>query len=224
MTQLNPIAFELQNLQLRLDGVALFPEISIQLTAGELLVVMGPSGCGKSSLLAAIAGSSPSEFELRGNIRLQGKQLNALAMERREVAIVYQDDLLFPHLDVAGNLLFALPRGDSLQRLDSVQRALASAGLAGFEKRDVATLSGGQRARVSLLRSLLARPKLLLLDEPFSRLDEALRQDFRQFVFAQIDIMNIPALMVSHDRRDCPNSQFYSLQDAQMQMLNGENI
>jgi len=182
---------------------------------------MGPSGCGKSSLLAAIAGSSGSEFELYGKVILQGRQLCDLPMERRQIAIVYQDDLLFPHLDVAGNLLFALARGNAQERMHSVKRALASAGLAGFEKRDVATLSGGQRARVSLLRSLLAKPKLLLLDEPFSRLDAALRQDFRQFVYSQIESMNIPALMVSHDRQDCPNSQFYALQDAQMQMLNG---
>ncbi|EPJ48944.1 MAG: hypothetical protein OFPI_27020 [Osedax symbiont Rs2] len=221
MRQTNPIVFELQKFQLRLDGVAVFPEISIQLTAGELLVVMGPSGCGKSSLLAAIAGSSGSEFELYGKVILQGRQLCDLPMERRQIAIVYQDDLLFPHLDVAGNLLFALARGNAQERMHSVKRALASAGLAGFEKRDVATLSGGQRARVSLLRSLLAKPKLLLLDEPFSRLDAALRQDFRQFVYSQIESMNIPALMVSHDRQDCPNSQFYALQDAQMQMLNG---
>ena len=224
MTQLSAIAFELEKFQLRLDGVALFPEISIQLTAGELLVVMGPSGCGKSSLLAAIAGSSDSEFEQRGKIVLQSKQLNYMPMERREIAIVYQDDLLFPHLDVAGNLLFALPRGDAQTRMQSVEHALASADLTGFEKRDVATLSGGQKARVSLLRSLLAKPKLLLLDEPFSRLDETLRQDFRQFVFSQIAAMGIPALMVSHDRQDCPNSQFYALQDAQMQMLKGANI
>ncbi|MCJ8300696.1 MAG: ATP-binding cassette domain-containing protein [Pseudomonadales bacterium] len=219
MTQIKPVVFQLQKLQLRLAGVAVFPEISIQLTAGELLVVMGPSGCGKSSLLAAIAGSSGDEFELSGNIVLQNQQLNGLSMERRGVAIQYQDDLLFPHLDVAGNLLFALPRGVSQERMHKVGQALESAGLAGFEKRDVATLSGGQRARVSLLRSLLARPKLLLLDEPFSRLDQELRQDFRQFVFAQIAAMNIPAILVSHDRQDCPNSQFYALSEAQMQIL-----
>lgn len=182
-------------------------------------MVMGPSGCGKSSLLAAIAGSSGDEFELSGNIVLRNQQLNGLSMERRGVAIQYQDDLLFPHLDVAGNLLFALPRGVSQERMHKVGQALESAGLAGFEKRDVATLSGGQRARVSLLRSLLARPKLLLLDEPFSRLDQALRQDFRQFVFAQIAAMNIPAILVSHDRQDCPNDQFYALSEAQMQIL-----
>ena len=219
MTQIKPVVFQLQKLQLRLAGVAVFPEISIQLTAGELLVVMGPSGCGKSSLLAAIAGSSGDEFELSGNIVLQNQQLNGLSMERRGVAIQYQDDLLFPHLDVAGNLLFALPRGVSQERMHKVEQALESAGLAGFEKRDVATLSGGQRASVSLLRSLLARPKLLLLDEPFSRLDQELRQDFRQFVFAQIAAMNIPAILVSHDRQDCPNSQFYALSEAQMQIL-----
>ncbi|MCJ8338556.1 MAG: ATP-binding cassette domain-containing protein [Pseudomonadales bacterium] len=219
MTKIKPVVFQLQKLQLRLAGVAVFPEISIQLTAGELLVVMGPSGCGKSSLLAAIAGSSGDEFELSGNIVLRNQQLNGLSMERRGVAIQYQDDLLFPHLDVAGNLLFALPRGVSQERMHKVGQALESAGLAGFEKRDVATLSGGQRARVSLLRSLLARPKLLLLDEPFSRLDQALRQDFRQFVFAQIAAMNIPAILVSHDRQDCPNDQFYALSEAQMQIL-----
>ena len=211
--------FTLNKLQLYHREQALFPPVSVQLQAGELLVVMGPSGCGKSSLLAAIAGTLAPELSISGSICLAGQSLQALPIERRGIGLQYQHDLLFPHLDVGGNLLFAVPRGANQQRQNAVAQALISADLAGFAQRDVATLSGGQRARVSLLRTLLAKPKLLLLDEPFSRLDADLRQDFRSFVFEQIAAMSIPALLVSHDPQDCPANHYYALAEGKMMTL-----
>ncbi|NQZ33689.1 MAG: ATP-binding cassette domain-containing protein [Oceanospirillaceae bacterium] len=184
---------------------------------------MGPSGCGKSSLLSAIAGALPSAIKMTGELILANKSLNLLPIERRGIGLQYQQDLLFPHLNVAGNLLFALPRGDKGKRATAVEAALESANMQGFGERDVATLSGGQRARISLLRTLLARPKLLLLDEPFSRLDDELRQDFRLFVFAQIKRMKIPAILVSHDRQDCPNKEYYALSLGKMVALGDNN-
>lgn len=215
----------LESLQVSLDQQPLFPEVNLQVDSGELVVVMGASGCGKSTLLSAIVGSLPRELNFTGQITLAGNRVEHLAMHQRKIGIQFQEDLLFPHLDVAGNLLFALAAEKSdrdsrealrQKRLTAVGEALSSAGLAGYEKRDIATLSGGQKARVSLLRSLLAKPKLLLLDEPFSRLDEDLRASFRAFVFEQIQRLNIPAILVSHDRQDCPNTSYYSLEQGCM--------
>ncbi|MEH6444186.1 MAG: ATP-binding cassette domain-containing protein [Oceanospirillaceae bacterium] len=213
------MSVSLCNVQVNLQGEALFSALSITLRGGELLAIMGPSGCGKSTLLAAIAGSLSSELTLTGEILLAGRRIEALPMQQRGIGIQFQEDLLFPHLNVAGNLLFALARGKGkeakVQRQKAVAQALESAGLAGFEQRDVATLSGGQKARVSLLRTLLAKPKLLLLDEPFSRLDDQRRSEFRAFVFDQVKQMNIPAILVSHDQQDCPNDRYYSLESGQ---------
>ncbi len=215
------MSVRLESLQVSLDTEALFPPVNAQVEAGELLVVMGASGCGKSSLLAAIAGSLTRELTAKGTITLAGERVEHLPMHLRGIGIQFQEDLLFPHLDVAGNLLFGLaaekPTKSKAQRLELVAQALQSAGLAGYEKRDIATLSGGQKARISLLRSLLAKPKLLLLDEPFSRLDEELRGAFRAFVFTQIKQLQIPAILVSHDRQDCPNPHFYGLEQGRMQ-------
>jgi len=214
--------FSLVKLQIMFQEKALFAPLSMSLNGGELVAVMGPSGCGKSSLLAAIAGTLAPELSLHGDVLLEGHKVNDVPIEKRSIGLQYQQDLLFPHLSVAGNLLFGLARGDKKARIEKVTQALASADMKGFENRDVATLSGGQRARVSLLRTLLAKPKLLLLDEPFSRLDTDLRQDFRRFVFSQIQQMNVPAILVTHDQQDCPNDEFYDLSKASMIAVNTE--
>jgi putative thiamine transport system ATP-binding protein len=130
--------------------------------------------------------------------------LDAEPPERRRLGILFQDDLLFPHLSIGGNLAFALPaaikgREARRQRIDA---ALRDAGLEGFSGRDPATLSGGQRARVALLRTLLAEPRALLLDEPFAKLDMALREEFRRLVFAHARTRGLPTILVTHDEAD----------------------
>jgi putative thiamine transport system ATP-binding protein len=123
---------------------------------------------------------------------------------QRRIGILFQDDLLFPHLSVLENLLFALPAGAAAQRIARAEAALAEAGLADHGPRLPHTLSGGQRARVSVLRALLAQPRALLLDEPFSRLDLPLRERFRAFVFERLRAQGIPAVLVTHDAHDVP--------------------
>jgi putative thiamine transport system ATP-binding protein len=116
---------------------------------------------------------------------------------------MFQDDVLFPHLSVGGNLAFAIPpQIKRAERRARIEAALAAADLAGFGHRDPATLSGGQRARVALMRMLLAQPCALLLDEPFSRLDADLRAQIRGFVLDKLRAEGLPALLVTHDAED----------------------
>ncbi len=182
----------------------LFPPLSLTVARGTVTSVMGPSGIGKSTLLDAIGGHLAREWEVSGRVLLNGRDVTRLAPEAREIGVLFQEALLFPHLSVGDNLAFGL--GDRLRgraaRRAAVEEALAQAGLDGFHDRDPATLSGGQKARAALLRTLLAEPQALLLDEPFSRLDAGLRDDIRQFVFARVAERGVPALLVTHDEAD----------------------
>lgn len=175
--------------------------LNARVPPGEVLSVMGPSGIGKSTLLSAITGSLPPGFAATGRIMLNGHDITRLPPDRRRVGLLMQEDLLFPHLSVAGNLGFALPRRTP-GRHARIEAALAEVGLEGFGPRDPATLSGGQKARVALMRMLLAEPEALLLDEPFSRLDATLREQVRQMVFARARARALPVLMVTHDAQD----------------------
>ncbi|RKF15793.1 ATP-binding cassette domain-containing protein [Alginatibacterium sediminis] len=195
--------FEIRAFSVAFDSKPLFEPITIKVKAGEIKTLMGASGSGKSTLLAAIAGTLSHKLDLQGEIVLDGKNICVLPQAMREVGILFQDDLLFPHMNVYQNLRFGLNAQQHIDPDQEISDALERAGLAGFEQRDIATLSGGQRARISLLRSLLARPKMLLMDEPFSKLDTQLRQQFRDFVAEQIQALNIPALLVTHDIEDC---------------------
>ena len=193
----------------------LIRSLSARVAPGEVLVLMGESGSGKSSLLAWLCGTLASGLTAQGRVRLDGRDIDSLPTVQRRVGILFQDDLLFPHLTVLENLLFALPAGPAAERRARAEAALASAGLAGFGPRAPHTLSGGQRSRVSVLRALLAQPQALLLDEPFSRLDMALRERFRSFVFERLRVQRIPAVLVTHDAHDVPaGAQLIQLDDA----------
>jgi putative thiamine transport system ATP-binding protein len=185
-------------------GGALLLAIDAEIAPGETLTLMGPSGSGKSTLIALAVGALPSAFAASGRILLDGEDVTRLPAHARRIGALFQDALLFPHLSVGGNLAFALPaelRGRAARRA-AVAAALAEAGLAGFEDRDPATLSGGQAARAALMRCLLARPRALMLDEPFGKLDAALRAQIRGFVFDHLRAEGLPALLVTHDPAD----------------------
>lgn len=178
--------------------------LTLSIKAGEVATIMGPSGSGKSTALAAITGTLAPEFTRTGRILLNGKDISEEPTRRRGIGLMFQDPVLFPHLSVGGNLAFALPahvRGRAARQA-RIEEALASAGLKGHADRDPATLSGGQKARVALLRTLLAEPSALLLDEPFSRLDADLRAQIRAFTFDRARQAGIPTLLVTHDAED----------------------
>lgn len=167
---------------------------------GEVMTVMGSSGSGKSTLLAYIAGFIDPVFDARGDVLLDGADITERPADKRQIGLLFQDPLLFPHLSVAGNLLFGMAPGPG--RRARVTEALAESGLAGFEDRDPSTLSGGQQARVALSRLLLSDPHAVLLDEPFSKLDTNLRGEIRALVFERLRTAGLPAVLVTHDAAD----------------------
>lgn len=181
-------------------GRPLFAPVSVRVAAAEVVTVMGPSGCGKSSLLAHVSGTLPPGLSASGRVLLEGRDLDGLPAEARRVGVVFQDPLLFPHLSVGENLAFGLARSvRGAARRAQVAEALEAAGLSGMAARDPATLSGGQRARVALLRTLLAAPRAVLLDEPFASLDAPLRRQMRGFVLDHLAAAGVPAILVTHD-------------------------
>ncbi|MCC6195286.1 MAG: ATP-binding cassette domain-containing protein [Burkholderiales bacterium] len=194
----------LRDVRIALGGRTLIDNLSIDVAPGACVTVMGPSGSGKSTLLAYVAGTLDPAFRASGSVRIGERELTALAPEARRLGILFQDDLLFPHLSVGGNLAFALAPHvrDRAQRRRRIDDALAEADLAGFADRDPVTLSGGQRARVALMRTLLSEPEGLLLDEPFNKLDAALRHGIRRFVLDHAARRGLPMLLVTHDAGD----------------------
>jgi putative thiamine transport system ATP-binding protein len=192
----------LRNLCILRAGIPLI-EVDHAIAAGEVLTVMGPSGVGKSTLLAYITGTLAPTFKGMGQVLLDGVDITTKPPHARRIGILFQDDLLFPHMSVGVNLAFGMPPGGGkAARRAQVEDALGDVGLTGFADRDPATLSGGQKARVALVRMLLSNPCALLLDEAFSRLDADLRAQVRDLVFQTAKERALPVLMVTHDIED----------------------
>ncbi|MEP9372316.1 ATP-binding cassette domain-containing protein [Mesorhizobium sp. KR1-2] len=193
----------LDDVTIALNGQTLV-SVTHRVAPGEVLTVMGPSGSGKSTLLAYIGGFLPPAFEASGRVFSGDVELTALPAEDRHAGILFQDPLLFPHMSVGGNLVFAIPEAvkGKAARTALAEAALEGVGLAGMAGRDPDTLSGGQKARVALARALLSSPRMLLLDEPFSKLDANLRGQMRELVFSKARDGGLPVLLVTHDEAD----------------------
>lgn len=194
-------SLEIKNLQLFREDKLLL-QLDAQIEGGDILTIMGPSGSGKSSLLNWMTGTLPSGLNATGEVWLHGQNISHLPAHLRHIGVLYQDALLFSHLSVAGNIAFAMPKGNKKQRFEQIADALEQVGLVGMANRHPDSLSGGQQARVALLRTLLSQPKAILLDEPFSKLDSQLRAETQQLVFSQIRQHKLPTIMVTHDHSD----------------------
>ena len=185
---------------LRLQGVRVSYEepvlrgVDLDVAAGEIVCILGPSGGGKSTLLRAVAGLVPAE----GVIEVDGVSMAGVPPHRRGVGMMFQHDLLFPHLDVAGNVGFGLRRADP-RRVDEM---LELVGLTGFGPRSTDTLSGGQAQRVALARALAPQPRVLLLDEPFGALDAVLKAELVLEVQLLLRELGVTVLAVTHDRQE----------------------
>lgn len=199
----NGNALHLNNVQIVLNDKLLL-SVNETVQAGEVLTLMGPSGSGKSSLLAYIAGFLDPVFVASGDINLNETNLNELPAELRKIGLLFQDAMLFPHMSVGQNLLFAVGANvrSKVERKTLVEQALEVANLSDYFNADPATLSGGQKSRIALMRVLLSSPQALLLDEPFSKLDTNLKAQIREFVFIEAKRRMLPILMVTHDEED----------------------
>ncbi|MCP2253074.1 thiamine transport system ATP-binding protein [Prauserella aidingensis] len=175
-------------------------DASLEIADGEVLALLGPSGSGKSTLLRAIAGLEPAT----GAVRWDGDDLAGVPVHRRGFGLVFQDGQLFPHRDVAGNIAFG-PRMQGTPPADRERRVaelLDLVGLAGYERRPVTELSGGEAQRVALARALAPRPRLLLLDEPLSGLDAELRESLALDLVGVLRRAKTTTLLVTHDQEE----------------------
>ncbi|RJV01759.1 MAG: ATP-binding cassette domain-containing protein [Candidatus Poseidoniales archaeon] len=168
----------------------LFSEFNLELEPGEIVAITGPSGSGKTTLLRCICGLENLDD---GQIILDGKEITNLPAEERGIGLIFQKPVLYPHLSVGGNLRLGSKSGD-------IQKSLKEVGLANFEERKIETLSGGEGQRVALARALLANPTVLLLDEPFSSLDDDLSKKLVQDVKTLLKNRNCPAILVTHNK------------------------
>jgi putative thiamine transport system ATP-binding protein len=189
----------------KIPGKALIKELSVEVDNGAVLTLMGPSGSGKSTLLSVIAGFVSCDFAFTGEVLLQDKAMMEVKPENRKIGILFQDDLLFPHLSICENLMIALPNSiKGKKRKEIALATLDEINLLALADKSSQQISGGQKARISVMRLLLAEPQAVLLDEPFSKLDKSLRSDFRNWLFIELRKRNLPTILVTHDQEDSP--------------------
>ncbi|REG81819.1 ABC transporter ATP-binding protein [Marinomonas pollencensis] len=208
----------IRQLSVGYHGQAVVHEVSFDLTAGQIGCLLGPSGCGKSTLLRAIAGF---ESVLSGAILLNGEQISSvdylLPPEQRQIGMVFQDIALFPHLTIAENIAFGLKDKDKSAQLARVNELLELIGLPGFGARYPHSLSGGQQQRVALARAMAPKPKLLLMDEPFSGLDAKLREELVPDIRNILKHEGMSAILVTHDQMEA-----FAMADMIAVMASGE--
>jgi ABC-type Fe3+/spermidine/putrescine transport system ATPase subunit len=192
---------ELSGLDKRYGGLTVLDDVSLEIAEGEMVALLGPSGSGKTTMLRIVAGFESLE---RGAIRVAGEDISSLPPARRQFGMVFQHYALFPHMTVGENVAFGLEsRGvERGERRERVREALEQVELAGFEERRVDQISGGQQQRVALARALAPHPRVLLLDEPLSNLDPALRERTRLQLRRAIGRVGITALWVTHEQEE----------------------
>ncbi len=192
---------EIRDVVLSFGDLPVLRGISLAAAEGEIVCLLGPSGCGKTTLLRVVAGL---ETPARGDVIFAGRSVREVPVHRRGFGLMFQDFALFPHMDVAGNVAFGLKMQavPAAERQRQVQEVLSLVGLAGFERRDVAKLSGGEKQRVALARSLAPSPRLLMLDEPLGSLDAALRERLVIEIREIIKQVGRTALYVTHDQHE----------------------
>ena len=195
------MSLSIRGLNVSLSKNHILKDINLDIKSGEFVSILGNSGCGKTTLIKSIAGLVDISS---GSISIDEKDITGLSPERRKTVIVFQDLRLFPHMNVEQNIAFSM----KLQKMNKenieerVRTLLDQVRLSGFEKRKISQLSGGQMQRVALARALGANPKLLLLDEPFSGLDESLRKDMGNLVKRLHRENKITTIMITHDKEE----------------------
>ncbi len=194
---------ELEQLHLAYDERPVLQGLTLHLTRGRIGCLLGPSGCGKTTVLRAIAGfEAVDSGEIRLNNQIVSRPGYTLAPEKRDIRMVFQDYALFPHLDARENVAFGLREGRRRERRARADEMLSAVGLEAHARARPHELSGGQQQRVALARALVSRPRLILLDEPFSNLDVELRERLGVQVREILREFGATALMVTHDQME----------------------
>jgi len=193
---------ECANLVKRYDAQTVLQGVDLHVQDGQIIALLGPSGCGKTTTLRLIAGfEQPNDGRILIGGRIVTDHDTAIPVEQRQVGMVFQEYALFPHLSIADNISFGL-RGNGREKAGRVGEMMKLVGLDGLEKRMPHELSGGQQQRVALARALAPQPHVLLLDEPFSNLDTALRAQVRSEVKAILRGAGITCVLVTHDQEE----------------------
>jgi iron(III) transport system ATP-binding protein len=198
-------SLEVSHLDVKFGDRKVISDLSFSLSSGEIASLLGPSGCGKTTLLRAIAGLlTPSGGTIRLGTQLVGLSSLSLAPHKRSTGYVPQQGALFPHLNVARNIAFGIDKKKfSRSQIESrTSEMLELIGMSGYEQAMPTELSGGQLTRVALARALAIKPKMVLLDEPFSALDAHLRNELRADVIALLRSLGATAILVTHDREE----------------------
>ena len=206
---------ELKNIKKSFDEQVVLDGISFDIAPGEFISVLGASGCGKTTMLRIIAGLETADA---GEVCLDGTVINSLSPDQREVNMIFQDYALFPHMNVETNIAYALKlrKLPKPQIKEAVQGALEFVKLTGYEKKLPSELSGGQRQRVAIARAIVARPKVLLLDEPLGALDLNLRRAMQAELKKYQKDLGIAFVYITHDQEEALN-----LSDRIVLMRNG---
>lgn len=193
--------FEMKNIKFKYDNSDnyIFKDFNLYVDENEIILIKGRSGIGKSSLLKLISGIEKQD---EGQILLEGVDITNLNIEKRNIGYLFQEFAIFPHLNVEKNISYSINKWSKEKIGKKVKELLKLIELEGFEKRYPSTLSGGEKQRVALARAIAKKPKLLLLDEPFSSLNEDLREKLREDLKKILKKEKITAIIVSHDSED----------------------
>ena len=187
---------ELSHIQKSFDGVSVLKDISIQVEDGEIVSILGPSGCGKTTLLNIILGIVEADA---GTIVYNGEDLTRTVMEKRGFNIVFQDYALFPNLNVYQNITYGLKNKPGISSKEEVEELIHLLGLEDHLNKRVDQLSGGQKQRVALARTMVMKPRILLLDEPLSALDGVIKESIKDRIKTIAREYHLTTIIVSHD-------------------------
>jgi thiamine transport system ATP-binding protein len=186
----------LESVGVTLEGTPVLRDVDLGVARGETLAVLGPSGSGKTTMLRVVAGLQRPDT---GRVSIDGRDVSDVPSHRRGVGLVFQDAVLFPHRDVARNVAFGIPGLSRAETARRVAELLELVGLAGYERRQTGTLSGGEAQRVALARALAPSPTVLLLDEPLGSLDGPLRDRLQDDLHALFERLGLTVVHVTHD-------------------------